>query len=111
MSDEVLRTYPARPTGARGLRLGRRRSPWVRRAFLVVLLGVPLSAWWTTRNTHEMGELVARDRAYSLIFADLIEGRHQIADSPAWELLPAGHPYHDYRALLKNDFGMPSWLI
>lgn len=111
MSEEVLRSYPARITGARGLRLGRRRRPWVRYAFLSIVIGVPLYAWWVTRDTYPMGALIPKEQNYTLIFPDLIQGRNRIAQTSLWDALPPGHELRGMQAQLQNDFGLPEWLV
>ena len=111
MSEEVLRFYQRGAQGGRGLRYRNRRPPYIRYTLLAIVVGVPLVAWWMTRDTWDMGALIPKDQNYTVVFPDLIEGRKIIAESALWELLP---PEANARAMQENlqrDFGLPEWLV
>ncbi|MBI1319499.1 MAG: hypothetical protein GC168_11220 [Candidatus Hydrogenedens sp.] len=104
--SETIRSY----TGGANLRR-RRRPPVVRYVLLFLLLGVFSWMWFVTRDTHEAGELVPLGQQYELFVSDLLGGREAIAGSSLWEIAPESVASPELREALRNDFGIPAWVL
>jgi len=111
VSEEVLRFYQRGARGGRGLSLRPKRPPYIRYALLTILIGVPLAALWSTRDSWDMGQVIPKDQNYTIVFPDLIEGRQVIARSTLWELLPPDSEWRAMQGELTRDFGLPEWLV
>ena len=104
--SETIRSYT---TGAGSRR--RRRRPVFRYVVMALLFGSLLWAWMVTRNTHDAGDLVPAGQRYELFVSDLLGGREAIAGSSLWDIAPESIAAPELRDNLRNDFGIPSWVL
>lgn len=95
--------------GRRGVRRTKRRRGWL--VVLLVLLVLTAAVWWTTRDTSPMGRYVPEGQDYQVFIAGLLEHRDLIVASRLWDLLPEESEYRSVRNNLRNNFGVPDWVL
>lgn len=104
--SEVLRSW----SGAKPNRRGARRRPVVRNTILFMVFFSLGWAWWNSRDTHDIGDLLPDEPAFQIHVEDVLEKRFVIARSEFWDFLPKDHPGQAIPKALAQELDMPDWV-
>lgn len=107
--SEAIRSY--RPSARTGYSVPVSRGGLAR--WLVLLFLIAGMAWlyWTTRDTWPMERLVPRDQTFHLRAQHVLASREKAADSPLWNVGLLPEKYRDIPGWLRNNFGLPDWVL
>lgn len=105
--SEAVRSY----SDVTGASLRRRRKGFWRRALIAALVVIIGTAWWVTRDTHAVWQVVPANHKAGIVFTDVNAQRARLADAAFWPLLPAEWGLDEVPDQLRSDFGLPPWVL
>ncbi len=108
MSDSL------RTLGSAGPRFRRRRKHLgVTLGKLFLYLGIALLLWafWVTRDSYRMADLIPGEQAYNVYVRNILEKRETLLRSEVWSLLPQSAMLADFSELDADGLGAPDWVL